>query len=91
MVKYKIEYELTGGAGAPIIFSTGTKMLTLSSYSKLTKLYDFLGKDTYKYMSKIRFLINKFNTKISDFNSRYIINVTEKELGVIQYIVKKLE
>tara|TARA_B100000161_G_C33521125_1_gene401159 strand:+ start:856 stop:1131 length:276 start_codon:yes stop_codon:yes gene_type:complete len=90
MVKYKIEYELKGGAGAPIIFSTGTKMLTMSSFTKLTKLHEILGKDGYKYMSKIRFLIEKYNTKISDFNSKYIINVTDKELGVLQYIEKNL-
>ena len=91
MVKYKIEYDLLGGAGAPIVFSTGTKMITLSSFSKLNNLYEFLGKPEYKYMSKIRFLVDKYNTKISDFNSRYIINVSEKELGVIKYILKKLE
>ena len=88
MVKYKINYSQIGGAGAPIIFSTGTKTLTMSSFTKLNKLVEILNKDDYKYMSKIKFLIDKYNRKISDFNSRYIINVSEKELGVLKYIEK---
>ncbi len=89
MVKYKIEYDMIGGAGAPIIFSSGSKIISMDNYSKLMKLYDILGKEEYNYMSKIKDLIYRYNTKISDFNSRYIINVSTKELKVIEYIIKK--
>jgi len=88
--KYKIDYQQTGGAGAPIVFSTGSNHFSLSGYSQLMKLYNILDKEEYKYMSKIKDMIFKFNTKISDFNSRYVINVSDKELKVLQFIQKKL-
>ena len=90
MTKYLINYNLDGGAGAPITFSTGSNFLTLSSYNILMKLYNILDTEQYRYMSKIKDMIYKFNTKISDFNSNYIINVTEKQLKVIKYLLKNI-
>ena len=90
MTKYLINYNLDGGAGAPITFSTGSNFLTLSNYNILMKLHNILDSEQYRYMTKIKDMIYKFNTKISDFNSKYIINVTEKELKVIKYLLKNI-
>ena len=54
------------------------------------KLHNILDSEQYRYMTKIKDMIYKFNTKISDFNSKYIINVTEKELKVIKYLLKNI-
>lgn len=87
--RYKITYNLYGGAGVPIIFTTGIDRITLSSFTILNKLHDILNDEKYQYMNKINNLIHKYNNKISDFNSKYIINVTKKELDVINFILTK--
>tara|TARA_B100001093_G_C26275634_1_gene778846 strand:- start:1 stop:303 length:303 start_codon:yes stop_codon:yes gene_type:complete len=87
--RYKIDYNLFGGAGAPIIFTTGLNRITLSGFTILNNLYDILDSNDYQYMNRIKSQIYKFNNKISDFNSKYIINVSKKELKIINFILTK--
>ncbi len=87
--RYKIEYNQNGGAGAPIWFSTGTDFIIVSSFTTLNNLSEELSKENYYYMSKIKNQIDKYNNKISDFNSKYIISVTNKELKVLKFLLGK--
>ena len=88
---YRIEYDQKGGAGTPIWFSTGTDFIILSYFSTLLKLSDKLNDEKYSYMSHIKKKIDFYNTKISDnFNSKYIINVSNKELKVLRYILDRI-
>lgn len=87
--RYKIEYNLQGGAGAPLIFTTGLNNIRLSSFTILNQLYNLLNTEQYDYMSKVRNLIYKYNNKISDYNSKYFINVTKNELEVLKFLLNK--
>lgn len=87
---YKIEYSQKGGAGTPIWFSTGNEFIILSYFSTLVKLSDMLSHENYQYMSKIKKQIDKYNNKFSEYNSKYVIRVNDKELKVIKYLLDKI-
>ena len=41
-------------------------------------------------MSKIKKQIDKYNNKFSEYNSKYVIRVNDKELKVIKYLLDKI-
>ncbi len=88
--RYKIIYPQVAGAGVPIRVTTGTSFFMLTSYSEMIKMVEILDKEEYKYMDKVKKMIKKYATEMSDFNAKPIVGVTQKEFNVLLFIKNKL-
>ena len=92
--RYEIIYPhlnvQNGGAGIPVRVSTGSDFFMMTSYTEMMKIYDILDKEEYKYMSKIKDMIYKYATEMTDFNAKPVISVTNNEYKVLSFIRKKI-